>query len=189
MIVQQRAERQLNGVNVERLHRTIEAIKTAPALARFTFRAGNRWMKASRSRSTVQGFWGAGSYNEQEEFVLDSDAPDLMLGGSEAPNPFEYFLHSLLSCLTTTFIYHAALQGVRVQAVESRVEGDLDLHGFLGMREDGRQGFQEIRAILRVKADCAAEQLRELMNLAQRRSPLLRMIGPEAPLSVSCEVM
>jgi len=184
-----RADHQLNGVNLDRLQRTIEAIKAAPALARFTFRAANRWLKGSRSRTTVQGFWGVGSYNEREEFVLDSDTPDLIVGSNEAPNPFEYFLHALVGCLTTTFVYHAALHGVRVQALESRIEGDLDVHGFLGLREEARRGFQEVRAIFRVKADCGEPELRELMRIAQRHSPVSEMLAPAVQLTVSCEAV
>jgi uncharacterized OsmC-like protein len=184
-----RAERQLNGVNLDRLQRTIEAIKTAPALARFTFRALNRWMKGSRSRTTVQGFWGAGSYNDRESFVIDSDTPDLMLGSNEAPNPFEYFLHSLIACLTLTFVHRAALRRVRIQALESRIEGDLDLHGFFGMDEDSSKGFHEVRAIFRAKADCTGEELQELIELTKRHSPVFRLINAVAPISVSCEAM
>ena len=33
----------VNGVNVEQLFATIEAIKTDPELAHFKFRATNRW--------------------------------------------------------------------------------------------------------------------------------------------------
>lgn len=184
-----KAEDHVNGIDVDRLQGTIEAIKAAPALARFTFRATNRWMKGGHSRTSIQGFWGAGAYNERESFVIDSAEPGLILGGDEAPNPFEYILHALVACLTTTFVYHAALQGVRVKAVESRIEGDLDLHGFLGLREDVPRGFQEIRATLRVKADCAEPKLRELMQLAQQRSPVFEMMTSAVRLSLTCEAM
>jgi uncharacterized OsmC-like protein len=184
-----RADGQINGVNVDKLQGTIDAIKAAPVLAQFTFRATNRWMKGGHNRTTIQGFWGVGAYNDRDSFVIDSATPDLMLGGNEAPNPFEYVLHAFVGCLTTTFVYHASLHGVRVDAVESRVEGDLDLHGFLGLDESARKGFHKVRATFRVKADCLEERLRELMQIAQRRSPVFEMVTSVAPLSVTCEAM
>ena len=32
------------------------------------------------------------------------------------------------------FVYNAAAQGIRVESLEFDSEGDLDLHGFLGLR-------------------------------------------------------
>jgi uncharacterized OsmC-like protein len=184
-----RVDGRINGVDIHRLQGTIEAIRTAPALARFTFRASNRWMNGGHNRTTIHGFWGVGAYNDRDGFLVDSATPGLMLGGNEAPNAFEYVLHALVGCLTTTFVYHAALHGVRVHAVESRVEGDLNLQGFLGLREDARKGFHEVRATFRVKADCPEERLRELIRIAQRCSPVFEMVTSVAPLSVNCEAM
>ncbi len=53
------------------------------------------------------------------------------------PNPVEYLLTALLSCLTTTMVYHAALRGIHIEELESEVEGDLDLQGFFGLPQKG----------------------------------------------------
>lgn len=184
-----RAHGQVNGINVDRLESTIEAIKAAPALGRFTFRGANRWLTGGHNRTTVQGFWGAGAYNECDSFVIDSATPTLILGAHEAPNPFEYVLHALAGCITTTLVYHAALHFVRVHAVESVIEADLDLGGFLGLREHTGKGFRAIRARLRVKADCPEEKLRGFLRSAQKCSPVAEMMMAGVPLSVSFDAM
>lgn len=179
----------INGVNVDRLLSTIEAIKAVPGLARFTFRASNRWIGGGLNRTTIGGYRGAGAENEREVFVIDNAEPLLMLGGDETPNPLEYVLHALVGCLTTTFVYHASLIGVRVQEIESQVEGNLDLRGFLGLREGVHNGFEDVRVRFRARADCPAETLDELMRRARQRSPVLEILTGKVPLVVNCEPM
>jgi len=179
----------INGVNVDRLLSTIDAIKAVPGLARFTFRASNRWMGGGLNRSTIGGYRGAGAENEREVFVIDNAEPLLMLGGDETPNPLEYVLHALVGCLTTTFVYHASLVGVRIREIESQVEGSLDLRGFLGLGEDARNGFEDVRITFRARADCPAETLNELARVARQRSPVLEILAGAVPMVVNFEPM
>jgi len=69
--------------------------------------------------------------------------------------------------MTTTMVYQAAVGGIRLEEVESAVEGDLDLRGFLAISDQVRPGFQEIRVNFKVKADLEnLETLKELMRLS-----------------------
>ncbi len=54
-----------------------------------------------------------------------------MNGANTAPNPPEFLLHSLASCITTTMMLLASTKGIEVSDVTIVVEGDLDLNGFL----------------------------------------------------------
>jgi uncharacterized OsmC-like protein len=179
----------VNGVDLDRLVGTIEVIKRAPGIAAFRFRATNRWIQGGHNRSTVQGFYGAGQEDTSREdpFVLDNDEPDVLLGTDQGANPVEHVLHALAGCLTTSMVYHAAARGIRLDEVESRLEGDLDLHGFLGMSEDVRNGYQAVRVAFRVKADATDEQIAELGRLAQARSPVFDIVSNPVPVSVTVE--
>jgi len=69
--------------------------------------------------------------------------------------------------MTTTMVYHAAVGGIRLEEVESAVEGDLDLRGFLAISDQVRPGYQEIRVNFKVKTDLAnMETLKDLMRLS-----------------------
>ncbi|MES4785356.1 MAG: hypothetical protein C4294_05510, partial [Nitrospiraceae bacterium] len=99
----------INGVDVERMGNTIQAINGNPGLAKFQFRALNRWNNGSQNRTTIAEFYGAGQENPQyHRFTLDADEPDVLLGRDAAPNPVEYVLTALAGCLTTSIVYHAA---------------------------------------------------------------------------------
>jgi uncharacterized OsmC-like protein len=179
----------VNGVDIDKLKSTVEAMRVVPALAKFTFRVSNRWMKGDLNRTTIGSFHGAGAENPRDGFVIDNAAPLLVVGGDEAPHPVEYLLHALVGCLTTTFVYHAAMQGVRVQAIESQVEGQLDLRSFLGLREDLPGGFEVVNIRFRVKAECSEDELAGLMDAARRRSPVASFVVRAVPTSVVCEAM
>jgi len=179
----------VNGVDVDQLKSTVEVMRAVPDLAKFTFRATNRWMKGGLNRSSIGGFHGAGAENHRDGFIIDTAQPPLVAGGDEAPNPVEYLLHALVGCLTTTLVYHAAMQGVRIQAVESQVEGQLDLRSFLGLREDLPGGFEGVDVRFRVKADCSEAELAHLMDVARRRSPVANFVVRAVPTSVVCEAM
>src|SRR5690348_14781157 len=119
----------VNGVDVGRLSATIAHVTAEPALARFQFRAGNSWIDGGYSRSTIQGFFGAGQEDTTRTapFTVDTDEPPVLLGENRAPNTVEYVLHALAACLSGTVVYHAAARGIVLDAVETTIQGDLDV--------------------------------------------------------------
>jgi len=179
----------VNGVDVDRLKGTVQAMEAVPELAKFTFRATNRWMKGGFNRTTIGGYRGAGAENHRDAFVIDNAEPSLIVGNDEAPSPVEYLLHALVGCLTTTFVYHAAMKGVQVRAIESQVQGQVDLRSFLGLREHLPGGFEAVQVRFRVAADCPESELASLMDAARRRSPVANFVVRAVPTSVVCEAM
>ena len=135
-----------NGVNTDALMQTIQAVKAQPELAKFNFRISNRWLGGSHNRSTVSSFTGTmKEIDHLQKFEMDAGEHPVLLGNDEGANPVEYLLHALAACVTTSTVYHAAGQGIDIESVESTVEGDLDLRGFLGLDPSVRTGYQAIR--------------------------------------------
>ena len=95
----------------------------------------------------------------------------------------EYVLHSLASCLTSTLVYHAAVQGIEVESVESSLEGDLDVREMLGLSEDSRKAYNAVRVQMRVTAAADADTLRELAMY----SPVYDMISKSLPVVFELE--
>ncbi len=178
----------LNGVDVGRLHQTVDLIRAQPALATFRFRFDNRWSAGPRSTSTVESFFGAGQdHRHDAPFTLTIDEPPLLLGTDRHPNPGEYLLHALAGCLTSAIVYHAAARGIAIEAIESTIEGDVDLRGFLGLDPNVRTGFEQIRVAFRIKADLPDDELKELCALGPRFSPMFDSITKGVPVDVRAE--
>lgn len=178
-----------NGVDVDQLMGTIEAIREKPELAKFRFRASNEWLGGGRSRTRIEGFYGAGDEDRSRTgaFTLDADEPPVLLGENTAPNAVEAALHALASCLAVGFVYNAAAQDIEVRSLEFDLEGDLDLHGFLGLSPDVRAGYEDIRLTYRVDCDASPEQVDELCEHVQRTSPVLDILRNPVRVTVSRE--
>jgi uncharacterized OsmC-like protein len=177
----------VNGVNVDQLVGTVNAIKQDPSLARFTFRASTEWAGGGHSRTTIQSFYGAGSEDASRArpFVMEGDEPPVLLGQNAGPNAVEAVLHALASCLAVGFVYNAAALGIPIEALSFDLEGDLDLRAFLGLTDSVRPGYEGIRLTYRVKADAPRAKLEELCNYVQRTSPVLDIIRNPVPVFIS----
>jgi uncharacterized OsmC-like protein len=180
------AESVRNGVDTEQLFGTLDAIKAEPSLARFQFRARNRWIEGAHNRTTIRDFYAANQEDSSraEEFVLDAGEPAILLGADTGPNPAEVLLHALAACLTTSLVYVAAARGVHLSSVESTLEGEMDVRGALGLSDDYRNGFERIRVSFRVAGDAPEEKLREVVARAQRRSAVFDMVTNGVPVTV-----
>jgi uncharacterized OsmC-like protein len=180
------AERIRNGVDTEQLFGTLDAIKADPELATFQFRARNRWIDGAHNRTTIRGFYAAKQEDTSraEEFVIDAGEPAILVGTDTGANPAEYLLHALAACLTTSLVYVAAARGVHLTEVESTLEGDMDVQGALGLSDDYRNGFEQIRVSFRVKGDAPQEKLQELVARAQQRSAVFDMVTNGVPVTV-----
>ncbi|MFU8772308.1 MAG: OsmC family protein [Anaerolineales bacterium] len=180
---------QVNGVNVDQLVATVNAIKDNPELARFQFRARTEWLDGGHSRTTIKEFYGAGQEDTSRStpFSLEGDEPPVLLGNNAGPNAVEAVLHALASCLSVGFIYNAAAQGIKVDNLDFDLEGDLDLHAFLGLSEEVRPGYESIRLTYRVKCDAPKEKVVELCNYVQKTSPVLDIIRNPVPVTVTLQ--
>jgi uncharacterized OsmC-like protein len=180
---------QINGVNVDQLMDTINAIKENPDLARFQFRAHNEWLGGGRSRTMIKSFYGAGQEDESRTrpFFLEGDEPPVLLGENAGPNAVEAALHALASCLAVGVAYNAAAQGITLEKLSFDLEGDLDLHAFLGLSDKTRPGYDNIRLTYRVKSDAPKEKIEDLCRYVQKTSPVLDILRNPVPVEISLE--
>ena len=179
-----------NGVDTTRLKETVGAVKSTPELGRFKFRIENRWIDGGENRSEVNAFYGCGQDQRRKAgFTLEADEPEILLGRDKGANPVEHLLHALAACVTTSMVYHAAARGIAIEQVETSLEGDLDLQGFLGLDPTVRNGYQQIRLKQRIKANVTDAQLKELSSLGPTFSPVFDSIVKGVPISVSAERM
>jgi len=179
-----------NGVDTGVLFATLDAIKEHPELGRFQFRASNVWIGGAHNRSTIKSFYGAGQEDASRtvEFALDAGEPAVLLGTDTGPNPAEALLHALAACLTTSLVYVASARGVRLTRVESRLEGDMDVRGALGISDDYRNGFERVSVTFNVQGDAPAEKIQQLVQRAQQRSAVFDMVAHGVPVTVTAIV-
>jgi len=161
-----------NGVDVPTLFATLDAVKGAPEIAAFQFRASNEWISGTHNRSTIQGFYGAGQEDTSRStpFTYDADHPTVLVGNNNGPTPVEFLLHAIAACLTSGLANIASARGVTLHRVRSTVEGDIDLLGILGLSDAVRNGYRQIKVSFEIEGDASAEVLASLVDQSRRRS-------------------
>jgi uncharacterized OsmC-like protein len=181
-------EKIVNGVNVDQLFSAIDLFKQKPELAKFRFRATNKWIDGTQSQARVKDFFGPGKEDTSRELrSFDLDEPPVLLGKDEGTNPVEYLLVALSGCITTSLVVHAAAKGIAIKGVESRFEGDIDLRGFMGISKEVPVGFKEIRVYFKIDADISDEQKEELLRMGEKYSPVTNTIKSSTPVSVQLD--
>jgi uncharacterized OsmC-like protein len=177
-----------NGVDTPTLFATINAVGEHPELAKFQFRATNRWQQGTHSRTRFQSFYGAGEERMHEkEGVFDADHPAVLVGRDQAPTPVEFLLHGLAACLTAGIGNIAAARGITLYEVESTVEGDIDLLGLLGLSDKVRNGYQGIRVNFKIKGDAPAEKLKQIVEQSRNRSAVYDVVSNGVPVSITVD--
>lgn len=155
-----------NGIDLESLNRTINAVKGNPELGKSTFCVRNKWISGGNNQTHITCFKSlGGEQSHRQPFVLQADEPQSLGGTDKGANPVEYLLKALASCLTTSIVAHAAVRGIAIEEIESQVDGDIDLRGFIGLDSKTPKGFQNIRVRFRVKT--APENIGKLKELAE----------------------
>ncbi|HET7678307.1 MAG TPA: OsmC family protein [Candidatus Limnocylindrales bacterium] len=180
-----------NGVDVDRLVGTIAAVQSDPKVATFTFRAKSTWEVGGRSRGEIGTFehMGAPTSERPQAFELIGDEPPVLLGSNAGPNAVELCLQALAFCYAVGFAYNAAAKGIEIEELRYEVEGDLDLHRFLGLGGP-RAGFSAIRAKGWVRSPNASpEQLEELCQYVQDTSPVRDILANAVPVSTDLTVL
>ena len=154
------------------LFATLDAVKAQPAAAQFQFRARNEWVSGTHSRSTIQGFYGAGMEDSTRTtpFSYDADHPEVLVGTNNGPTAVEFLLHAIAACLTSGIGNIAAARGITLYRVRSTVEGDIDLMGILGLSDSVRNGYRQIRVSFEIEGDGSPEKLAALVEQSRNRS-------------------
>jgi uncharacterized OsmC-like protein len=153
----------MNGVDVPTLFATINAVGEQPELAKFQFRASNKWIKGTHSRSRIEG------------------------GKGNAPTPVEFLLHAIAGCITAGIGNVASARGVELESVECTVEGDLDVQGLLGLSNEVRNGYNALRLSYKIKGDADEETLRKIVAQSTARSAVYDVLTNGVPVSIDVD--
>ena len=164
-----------NGVDVEKLAETVKAVTEDPKKAQVKFMANTKWVSGAYSKTKIR------------DFVVECDEPTALLGTNKVPNPVETILAALGSCLAVGFAYSAAARDINLESLDISLEGDLDLRGFLGVSDEVRPGYQNIKVNCRIKSDASKERISELYEHVKKTSPVRDIIQNLEPLTITLE--
>ena len=112
--------------------------------------------------------------------------PLILAGGDDSANPVEFLLSALAACVTTSMVAHATVRGIHINSLESELEGDIDLNGFLGLSDDTPRGYTDICIRICFRVDTNAGNLAKLKELTSF-SPVLNTLTQGARVNIQVE--
>ena len=158
----------LNDVDIERVASLAKKIQDEPDVAATKWNAEVSWKGGFRSEAKIRDFGAAGS-----------DEPDQLGGTNTAPNPVEQVLGALGNCLAVGY----AANATAISKLTIKIEGDIDLHTFLGLKE-GNAGFSRITVKVELDSDASAEDLQAMHAKVTSTSPVGHTLNRAVPLDV-----
>jgi uncharacterized OsmC-like protein len=166
-----------NGIDTTAYRAELDLLRETPEAGQVRFTATNRWMSGTHSRSTMFRYTGLGRAREHAApFHADADAPTALAGTDQGPTAHEWLLHAVAADLTANVATVATERGVHLDEVTATVDGDLDLNGSLGLNDQIRNGFQQLRLRLELRGDVPGDELREIVATAKARSAILDVV-------------
>jgi len=176
----------INGVNVDQLFGTIAAVKENADVALFKFRSSTEWINGGHCRTEIKDFYGATQEDtsRSEAIIIEGDEPGVLLGENHGANAVEAVLHGLASCLSVGVVYNASAMGIEIDSLSFSLEGEIDLHAFLGLSEDKRPGYKSISVTVYADTSAKPEQLAELIAYVKKTSPVLDIIANPVPVYI-----
>ena len=176
-----------NGVDTATLFATLDAVKDNNEIAKFQFRATNKWISGTHNQSTIHGFYGAMQEMEHVNVhVFDADHPAVLVGTDHGPTPVEYLLHALAACLTAGIANIAAARNINLTEVESTVEGDIDLLGILGIDHERPQRLPADQGQLQAQGRRPG-QAAQVVEQSAARSAVYDVVTNGVPVAIEVD--
>ena len=160
----------VNGLDLAALGEVVEAIGQDPKKALVSFDVTTRWQGQTRSETTVDGYTIGGERVERSHKIV-ADEPFELLGSDGAPNPQELLMAAANACMTVGYVAGAALKGITLTELEIRMNGTLDLRGFLGLSDSVAPGYEAIDYEVRIAGNGTPEQFEEIHQNVMKTSP------------------
>lgn len=163
----------INDVNIEAVAGLAQKIREEPQVAATTWQAEVTWHEGFHSSAQIRDF-----------SPVESDEPEGLGGADTAANPVEQLLGAFGNCLAVGYAANATAAGIEIRDLRVSIEGDLDLHTFLGLNPDGNAGFDSIRVNVSLDSDASPEALEALHAQVAKTSPVGHTLQGPVPVSI-----
>ena len=160
----------VNGIDLNALGETVEAIEADPNKALVAFDVTTRWTGQTRSETVVDGYTLGGERIRRSHKIV-ADEPTELLGGDGAPNPQELLMAAFNACITVGYVAGASLKGIKLDHLEIKTRGQLDLRGFLGLSDKVAPGYEKIEYVVDIKGDGSPRDFEEIHQVVMKTSP------------------
>lgn len=176
-----------NGISTAGISEFVAEVRDNPDEAQARYGVHLEWLTGTRSRVRTLPMQ-LGGHRLSRDFSWIIDEPRPLLGCDQGPNPQEFMLSAVGSCMMVAYSVGASVMGIQLEQLEIQVHGELDLRGFLGVDDEVPVGFREIRYEVTLSGDGTLEQFHYLHEQVAKRSPNRMTVAGGVPVRGSIRV-
>lgn len=165
-------ESKLNDVEIGSVAGLAKKIQEEPGVADTQWSAHVEWKGGFRSEASIRDFQ-----------PIVSDEPPALGGSNQGPNPVEQVLAALGNCLAVGYAANATAAGIEIKDLSIDIQGDLDLHTFLGLAE-GNAGYSGISVKVNIESDASEADLQSVHDKVINTSPVGHTLSRAVPLTI-----
>lgn len=160
----------LNGIDLVAQQALVESIAADAQQGLAGFAVHTEWLGGTRSRAQAQTL-SLGEQRLPRSFSIEADEPPELGGEDLAANPQELLLAALNACMTVGFVANAAARGIRLDSLQIRSRGQLDLRGFLALEETVNPAYDRVQVEVHLRSDAEPAALDALHAHVLKTSP------------------
>jgi uncharacterized OsmC-like protein len=178
----------LNGIDVVGLDGARDAIRQDPSagIARYGVLLNWRDGTGIEAKATQMS---VGAETIDRNFSWTIDEPPQLLGNSMGPTPQEYLMSGVAACIMVGFVINAAVHNIKIDRLAIKMEGSLDLAGFLNLRPDAQVKMNGLAYEIEVAAKASKADLEEVAKKAFAFSPNAMTIANGTRISGSLKIV
>jgi uncharacterized OsmC-like protein len=160
----------VNELNVDELKTLVARIMENPHKGNAKYAVKTTWDGQFRAITRPEPF-ALGDDVLERSFEIATDEPPELCGSNHGPNPQELLFAALNSCMMITFVVHASLRGIRLESLEIRTAGTLDLRGFADPSTGVNAGFDQLNFDITVRGTGTQQEYEEILEATRNSSP------------------
>ena len=175
-----------NNIPTAALSEFVNEVAETPEESLMVYGIEIDWESGTRTRTRTKPML-VGPHRVSRSFSWKADELRQLMGNNHGPNPQEFLLSGLGSCMMVSLSAGATAEGVQLESVKIDFDGVLDLRGFFGLGTNATVGFPQINYTIHVTGDATPEQFEELRRKAIAHSPNAQMI--ENPVNLNGQIV
>ena len=164
----------IHNVRVDNAKETAEKAKTDPTAAQLKVDLAGDW----RVDAAKPQFGGTVKFAKGET-LFEADFPAFLSGDGRAPSPLIYCFWGALSCYASTFAMQAAMAGIEITSLRSRLRLNVDFRGALGVADV--VPLDTFRFEIAVETAASDEDIARIKRLADERCPAIWAMDHQVP--------
>lgn len=174
----------LNNINLNALADYSSIIQENPLEAISSYGVTASWRGGVETQINTLN-QKVGSKEIIKKFTYLIDEPNELLGNNKYPTPQDYLLGGMAGCMMVGFVILATGRGIKLESVELKITGSLNLMGMLELDSEVSVGFEELQFCFDVKGSGSQEEYNDIIKHVQKISPNYRTITDPVRVTIN----